>query len=486
MPDYEYDLGIIGGGAAGLTAAAGAAQFGAKTILIEKKDRLGGDCLHYGCVPSKTLIRSAGICSLMRRAKDFGLPEVQLPQVDLGAVMDRVHAVIEKIQRHDSPERFCSLGAEICFGQPSFTDDHTIVLDKRTISARHWIIATGSSPVVPPIEGLSDAPYLTNETIFSKRTLPSSLIVLGGGPIGLEIAQAFGRLGSNVTIVEFTNQILGPEDEDMAQILRLRLEAEGVKIHTNTKAVRVGHSGSTIHLTVSSDGGKGTASVLEANALFIATGRKPNVDGLELGAAGVVYTNRGVPTDARMRTNIRHIYACGDVNGQFPFTHVAGYEAGIALTNAVLRIPRKADYNRVGWCTYTDPEVASIGFNEKRAKKEGMEYRVLEEPFEQNDRAAAEGEMSGKIKLLVSPHGKLIGCQIIGAHAGELIHEWITAVSGGVSISAIAGTVHVYPTLSEISKRVAGRLFSEKLFSDTTKGILRFLFSLKGRACTPP
>jgi pyruvate/2-oxoglutarate dehydrogenase complex dihydrolipoamide dehydrogenase (E3) component len=187
-----------------------------------------------------------------------------------------------------------------------------------------------------------------------------------------------------------------------------------------------------------------------------------------------------------MRTNIRHIYACGDVNGQFPFTHVAGYEAGIALTNAVFHIPRKADYRRVGWCTYTDPEVASIGLNEKRARNEGIEYRVLEESFEQNDRAVAEGEISGKIKLLLSPREKLLGCQIIGPHAGELIHEWIAAVSGGVSLSTIAGAVHVYPTLSEISKRVAGRLYSEKLFSDTTKGILKFLFSLKGRACTLP
>jgi len=486
MPDYDYDLGIIGGGAAGLTAAAGAAQFGAKTILIEKTERLGGDCLHYGCVPSKTLIRTAGVRSLMRKAKDFGLPEVQLSQVDLGAVMDRVKAVIEQIQHHDSPERFCGLGAEVCFGRPFFVDDHTVTLDTRNISARHWIIATGSAPVIPPVEGLADAPFWTNETVFSQRTLPSRLIVLGGGPIGLEIAQAFGRLGSKVTVVEFMNQILGPEDEDIAQILRIRLEAEGMRIYINTKAIHAATSGSTIRLTVSGDGGKGSASVLEADALFVATGRKPNVEGLELGTAGVIHNARGIPTDARMRTNIRHIYACGDVNGQLPFTHVAGYEAGIALTNAVLHIPRKADYSRVGWCTYTDPEVASIGLNEKRARNNGVEYRVLDEAFAQNDRAVAEGEMSGKIKLLLSPHGKLLGCQIIGPHAGELIHEWITAVSGGVSLSTIAGAVHLYPTLSEISKRAAGRLFSEKIFSDTTKGILKFLFSLKGRACTLP
>lgn len=485
MPDYHYDLGIIGGGAAGLTAAAGAAQFGAKTILIEKTERLGGDCLHYGCVPSKTLIRTAGVRFLMGKAKAFGLPEVSLPPVDLGAVMDRVKTVIDHIQHHDSPERFCGLGAEVCFGQPYFVDDHTVHLDKRSISARHWIIATGSSPVIPPVEGLADVPFWTNETVFRQRNLPTRLIVLGGGPIGIEIAQAFGRLGSNVTVVEFMNQILGPEDEDIAQILRSRLEAEGMRIHTNTKAVRAAVHASVIRLTVSGDGGKGPPSVLEADALFVATGRKPNVEGLKLEEAGVIYHARGIPTDPRMRTNIRHIFACGDVNGQLPFTHVAGYEAGIALTNAVLRLPRKVDYSRVAWCTYTDPEVASIGLNEKRAVKEGVEYRVLEESFEQNDRAVAEGEMDGKIKLLVSSKGKLLGCQIIGPHAGELIHEWIVAVSGGVSLTTIAGVVHVYPTLSEISRRAAGRLFSEKIFSDTTKGILKFLFNLKGRACTP-
>ena len=486
MAPFDYDLGIIGGGAAGLTAAAGGAQFGAKTILIEKSPRLGGDCLHFGCVPSKTLIRTASVWAVAKRSRAFGLPGLTLPPVDLGDVMDRVHSVIDKIQMHDSVERFCALGAEIRFGEPTFADDHVVIVDGKRITAKNWFIATGSSPVVPPVEGLKEVPFWTNETVFSQRILPSRLIVLGGGPIGLEIAQAFGRLGSKVIIVEFMDQILGPEDRDLAELLRTKLEAEGNEIHVSTKALKVELSGSKLLLTVAPASGEGSSRVIEGDALFVATGRKPNIEKLGLEAAGVQFTPRSIPTDERMRTNIRHIYACGDVNGQFPFTHVAGYEAGIALTNAILHLPRKADYGKIGWCTYTDPEVASIGLNEKRAKKEGVTYRIKEEPFEQNDRALAEGETPGKIKMLVSPKGELLGCQIMGAHAGEIIHEWILAVYGGVKLSKIAGAVHVYPTVSEISKRVAGSLFAEKLFSDRTKSVLRFMFQLKGRACSLP
>jgi len=485
MAGFEYDLGIIGGGAAGLTAAAGAAQFGAKTILIEKSSKLGGDCLHYGCVPSKTLIRTAAVWRLAGRSSAFGLPALTLPPVDLGAVMDRVRAVVEEIQHHDSPERFCRLGAEIRFGGPAFADDHVVELDGKRIAAKNWIIATGSSPVVPPIEGLAAAPFWTNETVFSQRKLPGRLIVLGGGPIGLEMAQAFARLGAKVTVVEFMDQILGPEDADMAEILKARFEAEGVAILTGTKALKVESAGSAIRLTVAPAAREGPSTVIEGDALFLSTGRKPNIGDLALEKAGVAFTPRGIPANRRLKTNIPHIYACGDVNGQFPFTHVAGYEAGIAVTNAILHLPRKVDYGRIGWCTYTDPEVASIGFNEKRARKEGLDYRIIEEPFEDNDRARAEGETMGKIKILLDQNDKLLGCQIVGAHAGELIHEWIIALSGGVKLSTMAGAVHVYPTLSEISKRAAGRIFADKLFGDRTKGILKLLFNLKGRACTP-
>jgi len=485
MAAYDYDLGILGGGAAGLTAAAGSAQFGAKTILVEKAKVLGGDCLHFGCVPSKTLIRTAGVWSLARRAKEFGLPGIGLPPVSLAAVMDRVRSVIDKIQEHDSPERFCKLGAEVRFGSPRFVDDHTVDLDGARLTARAWIVATGSSPSLPPVEGIADVPYWTNETVFSQTKLPDHLLILGGGPIGVEMAQAFRRLGSQVTVVEYADQILGPEDPDIAAILRNRLEAEGVKVLTGTKAIKAASMNSSVHLRVGPAKGEGDPWTIDGDVLLVAAGRKPNVEGLELPAAGVAFSSRGIPADRRMRTNVSHIYACGDVNGVFPFTHVAGYEAGIALSNAVLRLPRKADYTKVPWCTYTDPEVASIGLNEKRAKAAGVEYRVLTSHFREIDRALAEGETEGKIKVLISPSGALLGCQIAGHHAGELIHEWVAAINGGVKLSTLAGSIHAYPTLAEISKKAAGSYYSEKLFSDRTRKILRFLFDLKGRACTP-
>jgi pyruvate/2-oxoglutarate dehydrogenase complex dihydrolipoamide dehydrogenase (E3) component len=309
--------------------------------------------------------------------------------------------------------------------------------------------------------------------------------VLGGGPIGLELSQAFQRLGSQVTVVEFLDQIMGPEDADLAEVVKGRLESEGLQILTGAKALRAGRRGAAITLTVVPARG-GEPRELEADALLVATGRRPNVEGLDLEAAGVTYGPKGIPTDARMRTNQGHIFAAGDINGILPFTHVAGYEGGIVLTNAVLRLPRKADYTNVPWCTYTDPQVASVGLNEKRAQKAGIAYEVLEERFAGNDRALAMGEPHGKIKVLVSPKGAIIGCQIVGAHADELIHEWIAAVNGGVKLSKLAGAIHVYPTLSEISKRVAGSYFSTKLFSNRTKSVLHLLFGLKGRACTPP
>jgi pyruvate/2-oxoglutarate dehydrogenase complex dihydrolipoamide dehydrogenase (E3) component len=483
MARYDYDLGIIGGGAAGLTAAAGSAQFGAKTILIEKSGWLGGDCLHYGCVPSKTLIRTSSIWALARRSREFGLPGLASPQVDLGAVMDRVASVIETIQHHDSLERFCSLGALVRFGNPSFSDDHVVELEGERISARSWIIATGSSPALPPIDGLDTVPFWTNETVFSQRKLPGHLVVLGGGPIGCELAQALNRLGAKVTIIEFMGQILAQEDTDIADILKDRLIAEGITLHTDTKVINVQAQGGTLVLTIAPARGNEPVQTMESDALLVATGRKPNVDELSLEAAGVHYTARGIPTNERMKTNIPHIYACGDVNGIMPFTHVAGYEGGIALANAVLGLPRKADYTKIGWCTYTDPEIASIGLNEKRAQKEGRPYRVIQEHFMQNDRALAERDPCGKIKLLLDSKGSILGCQIIGAHAGDLIHEWVLAMSGKMSLSTIAGMVHLYPTRSEISKRAAGDYFSPKLFSDKTRAVLRLLFNLKGRAC---
>ena len=348
------------------------------------------------------------------------------------------------------------------------------------------MIATGSRPALPPVEGLASVPFWTNETLFSQRSLPARLLVLGGGPIGLEMAQALARLGSRVTVVEFLDRILGPEDPDVAAILRERLEAEGIDAADRDQGRAGGNAPARPSWLSVAPAAGGATRVLEADALLVATGRRPNVEDLGLEAAGVEFSPKGIPTDARLRTNIPHIYACGDVHGKLAFTHVAGYEGSVALTNAILRLPRKADYTNVPWCTYTDPEVASVGLNEQRAARAGVAYRVLQEPFSTNDRALAEGEPRGKIKVLVSPAGKLLGCQIVGAHAGELIHEWVAAMNGGVKLSTLAGAIHAYPTLSEISKRVAGSMFTERIFSARTRGVLKFLFHLKGRGCSPP
>jgi len=314
----------------------------------------------------------------------------------------------------------------------------------------------GSSPVVPPIEGIDDVPYLTNIQLFSLDKLPESLIVLGGGPIGAEMAQAFARLGSKVTVIEFMPCILPREDEDISCFMQDKLKSEGVEFHIGTKAVKAEKSEVGIKLTIEKDGQK---SVIEAEALLISTGRKPNTEGVDLELAGVEYDRRGIKVDKRMRTSSKNIYACGDINGSFPFTHVAAYEAGIAMMNAVYHVPLKADYSNVPWCTYLDPEVASIGYNEMRAKEAGITYTVQKEEIKNNDRAKAEGEMDGFIKIIINRKGVVIGCQIVGYHAGDLIHEWIAIINGKISLNTIGNAIHAYPTMSEINKMASFNYF---------------------------
>ncbi|WP_338666981.1 dihydrolipoyl dehydrogenase family protein [Pseudodesulfovibrio methanolicus] len=481
MAEFDYDIGVIGGGAAGLTVASGAAQLGVKTVLIERGPSLGGDCLHTGCVPSKTLIRTAAVYHDMRRAACYGLPEVELPPVDMASVNRRIREVVEAIQAHDSEERFCGLGVKVLFGEARFEDEHVVDCSGERLSARFWILATGSAPAVPPIDGLEDVDYLTNEDLFSLDRLPGSLAVIGGGPIGCEMAQAFARLGTRVTIVQRNCQLLPVEDEDMAEVVRGALEAEGVSVElcTATSGVRRVNGEVEVEFTRT-----GRSHTVRAEKLLVAAGRRPRVDGLGLGNCGVELAGRGVKVDARLRTSQEHIFACGDVLGRYLFTHAAGYEGSIVLSNAVFRLPRKADYARLPWCTYTDPELASVGLNEKRAVDAGVEYSVWEELFADNDRARAEGRIDGKVKLILDHREKPLGAQIVGRHAGELAGVWTTALNGGVGLSKIASMVMPYPTLAEINKRVAGRVLSTKLFSPKVRKTLSFLFDYKGRACT--
>jgi len=481
MSQYEYDIGIIGGGAAGLTTASGAAQLGAKTILIEQEDKLGGDCLHYGCVPSKTLIKSAHVYHQMKHAKAFGLPQVDLPPVDFRQVADRIRSVVDTIQKHDSEERFCSLGAKVVFGQPRFVDEHAVTLNGNTISAAKWVIATGSSPVVPPIPGLADTPHLTNKEIFSMDTLPGSMIILGAGPIGIEMAQAFNRFGTKVTVIDRNPRILGKEDKDMADGVMQVLAAEGVRFVLDASIEQVQDLPEGRQVTVKDTAG-GTHRVT-ADAILVGMGRSPNTKGLGLSGIGIAMERSGIRVDSRLRTRHNHIYAAGDVNGGFQFTHAAGYEGGIVISNAVFRLPRKVDYTWLPWVTYTDPELASIGMNETAAKKAGIQYRVITESFKDNDRALAEGSVGGKIKLLLNEKETPIGVQILGPGAGNLISEWVAAFNGSVKLSTIAAAIHPYPTIGEINKRVAGTYLSPKIFSPKVQKGLKFFFNLKGRAC---
>ena len=481
MPSYDFDIGIIGGGAAGLTVASGAAQLGARTLLVEKEKALGGDCLHYGCVPSKTLIRTAQVYHLMKNSRAFGLPAIEAPPVDFQAVKERIRSVINTIQKHDSEERFCSLGAKVEFGEPSFTDEHSIRLNGNTVSAKNWVIATGSSPSIPAVEGLDQTRYLTNKEIFYLDLLPNSMIILGAGPVAIEMAQAFNRLGTKVTVVQRSGQILTKEDKDMADEIMKVLSSEGVTFHLNASVLHVKDLGSEKEIALKEGNEKPVS--LKAEQLLVAMGRDPNVKALGLEGIGVEFDPKGVRVDDRLRTTQKHIYAAGDITGAYQFTHAAGYEGGIVVSNAIFHLPRRTNYTFLPWCTYTDPELASVGMNEKRAREAKIEYSVWTEPFKSNDRSLAEGEAVGKIKLLLDRNEKPLGIQILGPQAGELLSEWVAVFNGKVKLSTLAAAVHPYPTLGEISKRVAGTLLAQKIFSERVRKGLRFFFNLKGRAC---
>ena len=394
MPDFDFDIGILGGGAAGLTVAAGAAQLGAKCLLVEKEKALGGDCLHFGCVPSKTLIRTANVYHQMKNAARYGLPEVHIEPVDYKNIVKRIQSVISVIQKHDSVERFCKLGARVEFGEPMFLDEHSIHLEGRKYSAKTWVIATGSSPNIPPIEGLKHTPYITNKEIFSLEKLPESMIILGAGPIAIEMAQAFCRLGTKVSVVQRSNQILSKEDKDMADIVMNALSAEGVVFYLNSKVIRVKDAGNGREVLIQSGEQQKT---LRAETILVDMGRDANLNGLGLKDIEVKFSTKGLTIDSRLRTTQKHIYGAGDVTGEFQFTHAAGYEGGIVVSNAIFHLPRKVDYTYLPWCTYTEPELASIGMNEKRAKAAGIDYSVWIEEFKHNDRSLAEGEYAGKI-----------------------------------------------------------------------------------------
>ncbi|MEP2120243.1 dihydrolipoyl dehydrogenase family protein [Bauldia litoralis] len=469
MRHLDVDICIIGGGSAGLSVAAGAAQLGARTVLFERR-KMGGECLNYGCVPSKALIASARSAEAVRSAPGFGV-KADLAGIDFAAAVDRVDRVIATIAPHDSEERFESLGVTVLRSNATFTGPDTVEGDGVTVKARRFVIATGSNPAAPPIDGLDTVPYLTNETIFANRTLPEHLLVVGGGPIGVVMAQAHRRLGARVTVAE-ADRIMAKEDPELTAVIRDRLIAEGIDILEGARVKRFQMSGETIAATIDADGERD----LTVSHVLVAAGRKPQIDGLGLEAAGVDHTRAGITVDSRLRTSNRRIFAIGDISGGPQFTHVAGYQAGIVIRNALFRLPAKVDYRALPWVTFTDPELARVGLLEAEAREQfGSSVEALTVPFGKIDRAIAEGRTDGLIKLVLGKRGRILGASIVGDHAGELIHLWALAMGQKLGAKAVAGMIAPYPTMGEISKRVAGEYYAKKLFSPWPRRIVRFL-----------
>ncbi len=455
----ETDLCVIGGGSAGLSVASGAVQMGARVVLIEGH-RMGGDCLNYGCVPSKALLAAAKHAHAMTTGGPFGIAPVA-PQVDFAAVKDHVEAVIAGIAPHDSVERFEGLGVDVIEARARFISPTEVAAGDRIIAARRFVIATGSRPFVPPIPGLDGVPHYTNETIFGLRERPAHLIVIGGGPIGMEMAQAHRRLGSRVTVIEGA-RALGKDDPELAAIALERLRGEGIVIIEEQGAESVRASGDGIAVTTA-DG-----TVHEGSHLLVAVGRKANTDDLGLEAAGVETNRTGVKVDAALKTTNRKVYAIGDAAGGLQFTHVAGYQAGIVVRSALFGLPAKAATKHIPWATYTDPELAAVGMTEAEARKaHGRNLEVLRFDFAENDRARTEGITTGRIKVMVVK-GRPVGAGIVGAQAGELIGLWALAISAKLKVSDIAGMVAPYPTLTEVSKRAAGQYYVPRLFENPT------------------
>ena len=457
MGVIDTDICVIGAGSGGLSVAAGAVQMGARVVLIEGAE-MGGDCLNTGCVPSKALIAAANAAQALR-AGFAGVPRRE-PSVDFAAVKDHVQAVIDVIAPVDSQQRFEGLGCTVLRAWAKFTGPREVQAGDSTVHARRFVIATGSRAFVPPIQGVDKVPFFTNETIFALRDRPAHLLVIGGGPIGMEMAQAHRRLGCKVTVIEGA-QALGREDPEMAAVVLDALRAEGIEIREGQGVVRLAGTGGAVEVTLAD----GTS--VNGSHLLMAVGRQAHLDGLGLEAAGVDHDRKGVTVDARLRSvSNRRVFAIGDVAGGLQFTHVAAYHAGIVIRQAVLGLPAKATMRAMPRATYTAPELAQVGLTEAEAREaHGDAVQVVRAEFAHNDRAIAGRQGKGLVKVMVVK-GRPVGAGIVGAQAGELIGLWALAISAKLKMSAIAGMVAPYPTLGEVSKRAAGAYFSPKLFDN--------------------
>ena len=467
MTRIKTDICVIGAGSGGLSVAAGASQMGAKVVLLEGH-KMGGDCLNYGCVPSKALL-AAGHKAHETTVAAFGVPG-HAPDADFAAAKDHVQSVIETIAPVDSQERFEGFGVHVIREFGRFISETEVQAGDHIIEARRFVIATGSRPFVPPIPGLETVPHFTNETIFDLRDRPDHLIIIGGGPIGMEMAQAHLRLGSKVTVLEGL-KALGKDDPEAAAIVLEKLTAEGIDIVEGAQVSEV--TGGDGAVTVTTEDGRS----FEGSHLLVAVGRQVNVDQMDLGAGNVDHTRRGVTVDAGLRsTSNKRVYAVGDAAGGLQFTHVAGYHAGVIVRSMLFGLPAKARTDHIPWATYTDPELAQVGLTEAQAREaHGNKLEVARFPYHENDRAIATGQTTGFVKVMVVK-GKPVGATIVGAQAGELIQIWALAIANGLKMSAVAGMVAPYPTLGEINKRAAGVYFSPKLFENTwVKRVVRLV-----------
>mgnify|MGYP001812645649 FL=1 len=464
---------VIGAGSGGLSVAAAAAAFGVHVVLLEKH-KMGGDCLNYGCVPSKAMIAAARYAHTMRAGKPFGITPVE-PEIDYAAVNDHVQSVIAAIEPNDSVERFSGLGVTVIQAAGSFVDNATVRAGDRLIKARRFIVATGSTPFVPPIPGLDETPYFTNETLFDNREKLDHLIIVGGGPIGMEMAQAHRRLGSRVTVLEGL-KAMGKDDPELASVVLDAVRGEGVDIREGAMVEKVEGTNGHITVTIKTDAGQETVN---GTHLLMAVGRKPNLDGLELDKAGIAYERSGIKVDAGLVTSNRKVFAIGDCTGGLQFTHVANYHAGIVIRRALFQMFwAKVDNATVPWVTYTSPEIAHVGLSEDAAREKHGKVNVLRWPMHENDRAQADRTTKGLVKVIVGRKGRILGASIVGAQAGELIQMWSLAISQKMKIAAMMGWISPYPTLSEVNKRVAYRQYATAASNTAVRKVIGWLKAL--------
>jgi len=478
---YDYDAVAIGGGAAGLTTSGIAANFGAKTLMIEK-ERLGGDCTWTGCVPSKTLIKAASIVHQMKQGAKYGL-DISGEKIDTARVMKHVDDIRNEVYEDaDRPEIFEDMGIEVVSGDASFVDEHTLKIVRsdgviREVTSRYIFICAGAKAFVPPIPGVDEVDYLTNESLFEIEKLPASLIIVGAGPIGTEMAQSFQRLGTKVNVLDMAPGILMNDHPELTSLLKQELEKEGVTYHLEAAVKKLEKSGSGVKVVFEQNG---VERSVESDSVLLATGRRANIDTLNLDAAGVVYTKSGVTVNDKCRTNKRHIYAVGDVTGRYQFTHMCEHMAKVATANALIKVPMKIDSKHVPWVTYTEPELGHVGATEKELKEKGIKFEVYRFPFSKIDRAITDSATTGMIQVYAKKWtGKILGASILGAHAGEMISQYALAMRNGVSLRDFADTIHPYPSYALGARRAADQWYIKNQSEALVKWIKR-IFRYRG------